>query len=75
MGRDETNLTKRMKYALSGLKLILLLSSRLISSLVRFLRGNVCYRLPEMYFHRTGTAIEDFKFLVDLYEKDHSIII
>ena len=75
MGRDETNLTKRMKYALSGLKLLdSVVEQSPNSSLVRFLRGNVCYRLPEMYFHRTDTAIEDFKFLVDLYEKDHSIL-
>ncbi len=75
MGRDETNLTKRMKYALSGLKL---LDSVVEKSpnlpLSRFLRGNVCYRLPEMYFHRTDTAIEDFKFLVNLYEQDNRIL-
>ena len=27
-----------------------------------------------MYFHRTDTAIEDFKFLVNLYEQDNSIL-
>ena len=75
MGRDETNLTKRMKYALSGLKL---LDSVVEKSpnlpLARFLRGNVCYRLPEMYFHRTETAIEDFKYLINFYEQDNRIL-
>ena len=27
-----------------------------------------------MYFHRTDTAIEDFKFIVDLYEKNNGIL-
>ena len=75
MGRDEANLTKRMKYALSGLKL---LDSVVEKSpelpLARFLRGNVCYRLPEMYFHRTDTAIEDFKYLINFYEQDNRIL-
>ena len=75
MGRDEANLTKRMKYALSGLKLLdSVVEQSPNSYLVRFLRGNVCYRLPEMYFHRTDTAIKDFKFLINLYEEDNSIL-
>ncbi len=75
MGRDEANLTKRMKYALSGLKLLDSVVEKSPNfSLSRFLRGNVCYRLPEMYFHRTDTAIEDFKFLVNLYEQDNRIL-
>ncbi|WP_139489877.1 hypothetical protein [Brevibacillus dissolubilis] len=37
---------------------------------IRFLRGNVAFNLPEMYFHRNKTAVEDFEFLIALYEKD-----
>ena len=75
MGRDESNVTKRMKYALSGLKILDSVVEKSPNlTLARFLRGNVCYRLPEMYFHRTDTAIEDFKFLVNLYEEDNSIL-
>lgn len=75
MGRDEANITKRMKYALSGLKILDSVVEKSPNlKLARFLRGNVCYRLPEMYFHRTDTAIEDFKFLINLYEEDNQIL-
>ncbi|WP_027085918.1 hypothetical protein [Cohnella panacarvi] len=31
----------------------------------RILRGKVAYRLPESFFHRTNTAIEDYAMLID----------
>jgi len=30
---------------------------------IRYLRSQVCRKLPEMYFHRTGTLIEDLSYL------------
>lgn len=38
------------------------------NSEIRVLRGNVAFRLPEIYFKRTKTAIEDFQFLIKGYE-------
>jgi tetratricopeptide (TPR) repeat protein len=35
---------------------------------IRMLRGNVAYRLPEVYFKRTKTAIEDFQYLIKAFE-------
>lgn len=32
----------------------------------RMLRGKLAYRLPEPFFHRTDTAIEDYAMLIDL---------
>ncbi|AJY73846.1 hypothetical protein [Paenibacillus beijingensis] len=35
---------------------------------IRLIRANVCLRLPEDFFHRSKTAIEDFSFLLARYE-------
>ncbi|MEW6624053.1 MAG: hypothetical protein AB1420_13145 [Bacillota bacterium] len=37
------------------------------------LRANVCYRLPEAFFHRMATAIEDFRYLAQRYEQDNTV--
>jgi tetratricopeptide (TPR) repeat protein len=39
---------------------------------IRLLRASVCVKLPESYFQRSITAIEDFNFLLNLYQKDPS---
>ncbi|MCM3163870.1 hypothetical protein [Metabacillus litoralis] len=75
LARDANSVTDKMKYALEGLKQldeVVETSPDLI--LARFLRGNVCYRLPELYFQRTSTAIEDFSYLVTAFEGDSSIL-
>lgn len=75
LGRDASSVTDKMKYALEGLKIldgVVQEAPNLV--IARVLRGNVSYRLPEMYFQRTSTAIEDFSFLVSAYEKDSSIL-
>jgi hypothetical protein len=41
---------------------------------IRLLRANVCLRLPESFFHCTQTAIEDFSFLLDRYQKNSSYL-
>lgn len=75
LGRDATSVTDKMKYALEGLKLLDSVIEKNSSLIVaRFLRGNVSYRLPELYFQRTSTAIEDFSFLVAAYEKDETVL-
>jgi hypothetical protein len=75
LGRDANSVTDKMKYALEGLKLLdAVVETAPNLVIARLLRGNVSFRLPEMYFQRTSTAIEDFSFLVEAYEKDSSIM-
>ena len=69
LGRDLINPNDRMKYSVKGLKLI----DHAVASLpdnieIRNLRANICYKLPETYFHRTGTAIEDYNYIIKHYE-------
>lgn len=75
IGRDAIDPLLRMSKALEGLKILdgaLLASPEDIR--LRTLRGYVCYKLPEMYFHRTKTAVEDFSYLVSRYEQDPGAI-
>lgn len=37
---------------------------------IRWLRGNICLRLPESFFQCSATAIEDFTFLLDRCRHD-----
>jgi len=41
---------------------------------LRFMRAYHSFRLPETFFHRTATAIEDFHVLTDRYREDSSIM-
>jgi len=41
---------------------------------IRWLRGNICLRLPESFFHCSETAIEDFTFLLDRYKENSSYL-
>lgn len=41
---------------------------------LRLMRAYHSYRLPETFFHRTATAIEDFNVLVERYRTDASIL-
>ncbi|MBO8169876.1 MAG: tetratricopeptide repeat protein [Thermoanaerobacteraceae bacterium] len=74
LGRDAVDPNERFVKALEGLKIL----DRVVSNnpdhiQVRSLRGFVSYRLPEMYFHRTTTAIEDFNYLINRYEQDNTV--
>ncbi|WP_139489875.1 tetratricopeptide repeat protein [Brevibacillus dissolubilis] len=73
LGRDESNPIERFQKAIKGLKL---LDEAVAGSpddvTIRMMRGHVSYYLPENYFHRTNTAIEDFSYLASLYETDGS---
>ena len=74
LGRDETDLDKRFKLAMEGLKLLdHAVSQESENTEIRILRGMVCYNLPDMYFHRLTTAVEDFCFLVSRYKKRKKI--
>ncbi len=74
VGRDSIDPQERVVKALRGLK-ILDRTAAAYGDLVpvRILRGYVAYRLPEEYFYRTQTAIEDFSFLIQRYEQDSTI--
>lgn len=74
VARDALNPNERFKLALEGLKhLDNAVSNSPNDIKIRMLRANVCLRLPEMYFHRTETAIEDFENLISRYEKNNSL--
>jgi len=75
LGRDAIEPGERMKLAMQGVKILdnaILQDSQNID--IRILRAYVCYRLPEMFFHRTSYAIDDFKYLASRYEQDNSAI-
>ncbi|AIE59899.1 hypothetical protein [Bacillus methanolicus] len=41
---------------------------------IQLLRGNICLRLPESFFHCSETAIEDFTFLLDHYKENSNYL-
>ena len=70
IARDHPNLMEKSKFAKKGLRLLDQSVQKDPKHLdIRKLRGYVCYRLPEMFFKRTQTAIEDFTFIIDHYEQ------
>lgn len=74
LGRDEVDPLERFKKVNKGLKMMDRVISQVPEDLeVRILRANICLRLPETFFHRTGSAIEDFSYLISRYEQEPSI--
>ncbi|MDP4160129.1 MAG: hypothetical protein Q8911_10280, partial [Bacillota bacterium] len=74
LGRDGNDQNERFKFAIKGLKIL----DRVVSFVpdnieIRGLRAFLCGKLPEQYFHRSETAIEDFSFLVARYDEDNSL--
>ncbi|MFC5468823.1 hypothetical protein ACFPPD_08815 [Cohnella suwonensis] len=66
IARDESNPMIRFQWAKRGLKLLdEAVASAPSDNRIRLLRGNIAYRLPEQFFHRTETVIEDYLFLID----------
>ncbi|MFD0620224.1 hypothetical protein ACFQZR_22395 [Paenibacillus sp. GCM10027629] len=66
IARDKTNPLERFKWAKNGLKLLdSAVAAAPHDSRIRYLRGRSVYRLPEKYFQRTRTVIEDYTFLID----------
>jgi hypothetical protein len=75
IGRDAVDPMKRFEKTLKGLKYLDRAVEKEPNNIqIRILRANVCYRLPEIYFHRTVTAIEDYNFLINRYEQDPGIL-
>ncbi|MGE5557560.1 MAG: tetratricopeptide repeat protein [Bacillota bacterium] len=70
-GRDAVDPNERFQKAIRGLKYLDAAAENEPENIqIRTLRGYVCSRLPEAFFHRTHTAIEDFGSLVSRFEKD-----
>ncbi|WP_239618259.1 hypothetical protein [Cohnella mopanensis] len=66
IARDESSPITRFQWASRGLKLLDESVASAPSDIrIRMLRGSIAYRLPEQFFHRTETAIEDYLFLID----------
>ncbi|PMC39189.1 hypothetical protein CJ195_04425 [Bacillus sp. UMB0899] len=64
IARDHHDLMEKMNLAKRGLKALdNAVKAEPNNTEIRILRGNVAFRLPEQYFKRTKTAIEDFQFL------------
>jgi tetratricopeptide (TPR) repeat protein len=74
LGRDAADPNERFKLVLQGLKVLdKLVSLEPENTEIRTLRAFQCSKLPEMYFHRTDTAIEDFSYLVSRFEENNSL--
>lgn len=66
IARDESNPMTRLQWANRSLKLLdEAVDADPANSRIRRLRGNIAFRLPEEFFHRTETVIEDYLFLID----------
>lgn len=74
LGRDASDTMDRFRLVRKGMKILdSAVQKEPNNTEIRILRGYVSYNIPEMYFQRTSTAIEDFEFLISQYEKDSSI--
>jgi len=74
LGRDHPDLDEKFRLAVAGLKLLDSAVSKDEHNVeIRILRGHVCFNLPEMYFHRLNTAVEDFEFLISGYRRNKRV--
>ena len=74
-GRDAVDPMIRFQKTLKGLKILdQAVEKEPESIMIRILRANVCSRIPELYFHRTSTAIEDYNYLLARYEQDPTVM-
>ncbi len=66
IARDKTNPLEKLRWSKSGLKLLdEAVSAAPQNIMIRLLRGKAAYQLPEKYFQRSRTAIEDYTFLIE----------
>ena len=73
-GRDEIDPNKRFTLVLRGLKMLDRVVAKQAENIeIRMSRGSVCLNLPEFYFHRLSTAVEDFSYVASRYEADKKI--
>ncbi len=75
VGRNSGNPSVMFSHGIKGLKLLNKAVARDSQNpQLRLLRGYLAYNLPETFFHLSKTAIEDFRFLIQAYDKNKSII-
>jgi tetratricopeptide (TPR) repeat protein len=66
IARNKTSPLGKLRGTKAGLKILdEAVSAAPQDSRIRLLRGRAAYRLPENYFHRARTVIEDYTFLID----------
>lgn len=66
LSRDEPNPLDRLKLVQRALKLLDNAAAAMPDHIkIRKLRGKVSFELPEHYFHRTTTAIDDYLYLFE----------
>jgi tetratricopeptide (TPR) repeat protein len=74
LGRDASDLMEKFQKAMSGLKILDEVVSKEPDNIeIHTIRAYVCYNLPEVYFHRTSTAIEDFNYLISRYDQNPNV--
>ncbi|CAH0344172.1 hypothetical protein [Bacillus sp. CECT 9360] len=75
IGRDAQQNKDRLNITNQGLKILdEAVKKEPDNTEIRLLRAYVSYRVPEKYFKRTKTALEDFNYLASAYEKDSTIL-
>lgn len=68
VARDKTKALEKMRLSNTGMRLLdEAVASSPGDAVIRLLRGKNAYQLPERYFQRTRTMIEDYSFLLELH--------
>jgi tetratricopeptide (TPR) repeat protein len=75
LARDAVKILERADKAQEGLDAL----NRAVSldpnqKEIRWLRGSICLRLPDSFFHCSETAIEDFTFLLDRFKENSNYL-
>lgn len=74
LGRDVIDPMERFAYTLKGIKILDAAVREAPDNIqIRILRAYLSFRIPELYFHRTAAAVEDFKYLAVKFEQDGSV--
>ncbi|RPF53427.1 tetratricopeptide repeat protein [Aquisalibacillus elongatus] len=73
LGRNEDlDPIQRIEYAEEGLDILdKIVAQSPDNEDIRTIRGYVCFKIPEDIFGRTETAINDFQYLINEYEKNN----
>jgi hypothetical protein len=75
LGRDALEPMERLEKVRNGLKFMDNAVQNEPDNIdIRIIRGYVCLRLPEVFFHRTQTAVDDFTYIITRYETEPNII-
>lgn len=75
LGRDALDPIERMEKVRYGLKFLDNAVQNDPDNIdIKVIRGYVCCRLPEVFFHRTQTAVDDFTHIITRYEAEPNII-